>query len=638
MSSKNKNSFKHLSTITITIVFLFSIVQASNFKPKIRNNPQTVPTVSSPAALTYSSPWWIDSSTPTVCDSNVVLEPDVMVNGVSQSSLILNFHGGMSSTACFSYSTPTLSLSKLMIKIKSIAQVYELGEREWCGSFSIIETPADPLHPEIKNGISCHCPGGVNDYKFSQCTDPAPDSQNMTFYNSLPSSSSVQRVSLCHNVVTRGTAKGCLFDQDASTDYSLKFRTVWTMHPIFKLRTRPILETLFGVYIEEVACPPAGGSCTTTVSEVGSFNVSTLTSQMIKLNIAGNLINFMVDYGSIKPLSDLLPDYVISSATGNFLNADDIYLMDKDDFNLDDDLNPLKLCPLRKVENNPLQYAKWELDTALKDAFSADQCHNPAKGMIQSPFQKLEAHQFEANKLTHRLNPEIVDFMPQGQAILKIRSQAAVTIYLKINPASSVAISEVQDWGSVTDFQITCGPSYNEEGYPCSTILTCDGKSRVELQTLDTEQTITSVDVIADHQSFKFFLPYSVAGENDTSICAVTVGATICHKVTLINRFTDPIVEPNVTGTEDDFNNQGGGNIFKDGSGKLHTWIIVIIVIASCIAFIIMIVLCMPLLKFLRKLIAVFFKYLGTKLHHMKKNAVSLVDQEVEPEKPKFTI
>lgn len=589
-----------LLLINLTIYFLLILSLNMFLCSKLSLNPPLLPHMNS--GLIYST---IGVSTPfTICDANVDLESDYLLNSEPFSSFIFSYHGGVSSSACIDYNG-----RRLIFKIESIYQVYDLTQREWCGSFAIIETPIDSLHPEISNGISCHCPAGVNDYKFGPCPLDTIDESNLTFYESLPSSSYISKMDLCHNIVVRATAEGCLFDSDSSTDYSLKFKTVWSMHPIFRMKTRPILEVNIGVYSDNPI------TCSEPPCQLTNFNVSTLTDQEIEFNL--NVpYKLHISYLSITPLSDVIEDYVISSATGNFTGIDDIFLIDSGYFNKDSELDSLKLCPIRKIENFKVQYNKWELDNSLKEVFSAKKCH-PAEGNIQSPFQRLESYQIEANKLSQRINPELIDFMPQGQSVIKIRTEASVSISVKINPPANTPVNVIKDEGAVTSFSVTCATGYDDEGYPCKSDISVSSKTQIQIQALDVQQTILTADMEQGLNSFNFFLKHSFTTKSTVSLCAITDINRKCSTIKLVDKYDDPIKEPEVNGTEDDSNNSGSGNIFTNKDGKLETWLIIVIVIASIVAFIIFLPIFIPLTKFIFLLIRKCGKSLQSKANHL---------------------
>jgi hypothetical protein len=627
--------FKLLFTL-----FLISISESKSFK-KINSNIVPTPEIALPE--NNNEPYFKDDSIPTSCDVIPSAGQEVYLQINSSYStyitpFLFTFDGGKGQTSCFTMSNANVTLT-YALKISYISVIHDFGFREWCGTPNTINTPKDPLKPEITNGISCHCPLGITDAKFSPCPTDDPvfnhSISQLTFDKKLPVSYGTPEMYFCHSLTKDGPSEGCDIASDTSTEYYFKFHSNWRFFPAFDLKPRSILEVGVNIFRIDMGIDVQTGDVSKSFTYIGNFSLSDLDSNIIQ--VEGREYN--TKFLSAEHEKELIQDYVLTSTDGNFTDPDKLYMIKSDNFNDGSSFNPEKLCAIRKTEPGPLEYRKWDLEQKFKEVLEPKKCR-PADGFINIPFPRIIDFFTPPNKMESRINLGTVDLMPGETRVLKTEVDASISFYF--SPRFQVfAIGAFQDFCSITGFGFSCLPAQNDEGFPCVTSFSSNKPCRIQLYVKDSKQVVAAFDSKAGSQSYKFFLNRIYSSHNQTTLCLEQGQSTQCKTETLYDNFTTPYVPSNFNGVNNDTDDGRGGNIFTRHDGTWHPWLIGVVTTISVIIFLVIIAYLLPVFVMAFKGCSKLTKKAGKSFHSFiqyakKRNNFPELDEE-ENTDDKFT-
>jgi hypothetical protein len=586
LSNEFKNFVNGKYRIIFLVLLLFNINYSfcdtfHNKNTKQRFNAQLFPSLTPSIIISDNTPWYANNDLPQGCDFTTA-ELTYTNNGlVTLDYTVITVAG---SVICFSYND-TINTTYVALKLKHSSTIHDTQDKEWCGSFNAVTTPVDKLKPEINNGISCHCPLGYSDPKFSPCEQEEILNGSFSFINHFPSDRSINEAHFCHTLDARGTALGCDVAESTTTDYYLKFYTYWNFYPTFRLKKRDVIEIVYDVYTM---------SSFESTDYIYHGNIFFSEIGQGVLNISNSLFGTQII--NIEAQEDLFPDYTVTGSLSNFTNPDEIYLVPDEDFNYEIEFNSEKLCPIRKFEDTKLLYRKWDLESKIIEAFDEESCH-PAKGLINVPFPRIEDSFTVANALKSRLDLNGVDFLPGTSSVLKVQTQASLSF--RIFFPASYTFTTASLPVTVSKFTFTCQASINEEGFRCHGSIITDAPVIANIIAKDNRQTIFYAKVTPSSPDFTFFLNNIYTSQNQTTLCACVPPAELCQTVNLVNEEKNNVDDENFPKVNDDTDSGDGGNIFQNTKGRLQTWLIIVISILSLIGFIIFVLFVFPLLKYL---------------------------------------
>lgn len=564
-----------------------------------------------------NSPWFANFNYAPTCMGVVSSASSVSIDGSNRLILSTDLSGGSGTSACFSLNYTDGVQKLVVIQLSYSDIVYEFDFKWHCGAFQIIEQfPIDKNKPDIENGISCHCPGGISNPQFTPCQSEVINTTGQfLFQGGLPYSQTPPVTTLCHNIATRGQATGCELASNDETDYFLKFKSNWQFLPAFKMKPRDYPEVVVTVFVDG--------------QPINNVSISALDPQTIELGFD----TMTIDSVSVEAPVTTIPDFVIMSSNGNFSDPKTIYMIREENFNWFGDFNPLKFCPIKYEQTTGLEMRKWEIDNVIKEAFLPSQCR-PAKGVIQAPFPRIYDAFTASNSILNRIDINSFALFPGETTLMKVNSQ--VNLNLKVafygNP---ILTNTLVDFSVLNSFSFTCLPSLNQDGFHCTNNINVQFKSQVTIKSVDAQYIITTHNVVAGTNSFNFIVNPMYVSNNSLTLCASITwqSPVICATQGLKYDIKPDIYQPNTTDPDSsNGNNNGGSNIFQDAEGKLHGWVVAVITVASVIAFLIILWIAWPLILILGKGMVVILK----KLKKMSKKAATDIEtahkESSEPE------
>lgn len=605
-------------TLLLLTFFCQSFQRKSRF---ISSNPIS-PLVVTNLVDTDMTPWFADFEAKqcvTIADSS----GKIVRNQADWLTISANLKGGIGTSLCggiYSFSTTpidptlpsTITTHILEVSIVSMSVVYEWVWKDFCGELISLRTPVDPSKPDINNGISCHCPGG-GDARFDVCSNPT---WSLLDYADRSMNKSKPDLTLCHNVMSSGVTKGCLFEEE-TTNYFLKFYTDYIGQHIFKAKHKHYEEVILRVCINGTQ---------NGINPCQIIQMDDLTQKNILLT--ADSVNYNMDlFLNSQVFQDHhLSDYTFMTNCSKLSQVECLHAVLNDRVNDIGMYDPEKLCSIRIGVTGP-KYNMETLESIIRDSFQSDQCHNPAKGKINFPITMFKDVLGPETEFSSRWDPNLFAF-DQTTGTLKAKNVGSLGLRIEIQQpdiSDPVFFDNLVENLQVTQFKFSCLQSINQDGFPCVAEYGYIGEGNIILMSNTSKETVAIFKAEPTNR-YSFHLPTIFTSRTSVTLCAYTSTSpiSICAIASLKIEFNRENDIKNATndGQGDSLGDNTGGVVTKS-DGKLANWLLALIIIASVVAFVILAMIFGPFVYHL-------LKFISIKLMQLTKSIKPTMDKMTE--------
>jgi hypothetical protein len=589
--------------------FIDGLSKGNKLMKKWINTPVTIPTTTL-LSEADNSPWFADYTSVAECVGSITQFSHISMNGFTKSSISGYIKGGVGSTLCLNLTINGL-YNIVEFKIAEASLVHELQFGWHCGDFRLVESwpGVDRNKPKIMNGISCSCPLG-GDPQFTACDAPNV-TDHFSYQRRMPWGDKPSSLELCHNLLAMGPAKGCPIREYEQTDYYLKLKSTWDFYPVFKVKTRDVLEVVLQVSLDGVP--------------IQNISLSELDPAKFAMGYAGFTT---VAPTSIDGPQSTLSDYVIFSQEQNFTSVDKIYLAHTEMFNYFSEFNPRKLCAIKKEFGTTIYDQIYRISDSLSDTFLGDTCYSTANGTIQPVFPRLANMFTPLYAFSTRFDPSTFALQPGESSLLKQNVEVALSLSITTdNPVNADGYASIC---SINTFSFSCDDSVNLEGFKCIVNVDIQNDGQISIKSQDAQSVILNYFGKSGKNQYQIIVNPIYVSDKQVTLCATCTynDATKCQTTALNYTIDVPTDQPNVIDPDNHGDTHGDGGLWTGKDGKLKGWAIGLISAFSIIGAIILIYLMWPLIVIVGKGFIVVAIKARKGLGKMGKNIEEAHDQE----------